>query len=120
MNRKENATAFDGQLERIHSTAGTRTQTQLAEFLGIRQSSISDAKKRQSIPAEWLLKLLLLKSVNPEWVMTGQGPHLLRPAEGSEDAPLAPVYIQEVRPPEQCTAQELVNELVRRAVSGFM
>lgn len=58
MNRKGNAVSFEEQLERMHCSAGTRTQAQLAAFLDIRQSSVSDAKKRQTIPAEWLLRLL--------------------------------------------------------------
>lgn len=58
---------------RIHSITNTRTQVELAEFLGIGQSSISDAKKRRSIPSEWLLKLYWEKKVNPGWVIFGRG-----------------------------------------------
>ena len=47
--------AFDEALERIKRATGARTQVDLAAILGIRQSSISDAKRRQSIPADWLL-----------------------------------------------------------------
>ena len=101
-------------LARVFAAAECRTQVELADFLGIRQSSISDAKKRQAIPAEWLVKLLRLKSVNPEWILTGLGPKLLGPATG--EAPAHIVYITETRPPKGCSAQELVNELVRRAL----
>ena len=68
-------------LERVFQTAGCRTQQQLAEFLGISQSSISDAKRREVIPAEWLLKLLRDRGVNPDWILTGEGVHYLRSAE---------------------------------------
>ena len=116
MSRKGNTVAFDKQLERIHHAAGTRTQSQLAAFLGIRQSSVADAKKRQSIPAEWLLQLLRQKGVNPDWILSGQGSRLLAPTDVSNTLP---VYIKEVRPPEACTAQELVTELVRRSLDSI-
>ncbi len=45
---------FEAQYGRVFEAAGCRTQAELAAFLGIRQSSISDAKRRKSIPAEWL------------------------------------------------------------------
>ena len=47
-------------MERIKSVTGCKTQQDLAKFLGVSQSCISDAKKRMAIPAEWLLKLLTL------------------------------------------------------------
>ena len=39
-------------LSRVFEAAGCRTQSELADFLGVRQSSISDAKKRGSVPAD--------------------------------------------------------------------
>ncbi len=70
-------TDFDATMARIHAVCGTRTQMQLAEALGVRQSSISDAKRRKSIPAEWLLKLVRQPQANPDWLLTGQGPEQL-------------------------------------------
>ena len=100
-------------LKRVFEAAGCRTQADLAEFFGIRQSSISDAKKRKSIPAEWLVKLLQHKSINPEWILTGQGSRYLRPTDDNE---ATVVRITEIRPPAHCTTQELVAELVRRSL----
>lgn len=104
-----------GALNRIFDVAGCCTQTDLANLLGIRQSSISDAKKRNAIPAEWLVKLLRLKGINPEWILTGLGPQRLGPADGEPATHV--VYLTETRPPKECSAQDLVNELVRRALS---
>ena len=101
-------------LERVFLAAECRTQVELAELLGIRQSSISDAKKRQAIPAEWLVKLLRLKGISPEWILTGLGPKLLGPATG--EGPTRIIYLTEIRPPNECSAQELVSELVRRSL----
>ena len=70
--------AFDEALERIKRATGARTQVDLAAILGIRQSSISDAKRRQSIPADWLLKLYRSHGLNPDWVTNAEQPQVLR------------------------------------------
>ncbi len=51
-------------LQRVFTATGCRTQVELADMLGVKQSSISDAKKRKVIPAEWLVKLLRLKGIS--------------------------------------------------------
>lgn len=103
-------------LERIRAVTGCRTQTGLADFLGISQSSVSDAQRRGIIPVQWLLKLLRGQGINPDWVLTGEGARCLRPDE-ADGSPLRVVRVPEIRPPEHCSAQELVNELVRRALA---
>ena len=104
----------DAQFARIFEAVGCRTQVELAHFLEIRQSSVSYAKKRGSIPAEWLLKLLLGKGIHPAWILTGQGSRLLGPVDMLDFPPPAPERVMQVRPPEECTTQELVTEIVRR------
>ncbi len=111
MSIQENKSALD----RVFEIAGCHRQTDLADLLGIKQSSISDAKKRNAIPAEWLVKLLRLKGVNPEWILTGLGPQKLGPADGEPATHV--IYLTETKPPKECSAQDLVNELVRRALS---
>lgn len=69
--------AFEAAMERIKSVTGARTQVQLAELLDVRQSSISDAKRRCSIPPEWQLKLLESHGLLPRWIRTGEGPQYL-------------------------------------------
>lgn len=102
--------------QRIFEAADCRTQTQLADFLGIRQSSISDAKRRQAIPPEWLVKLLRLKGINPDWILTGKGPQYLQPTEENE-ASLA--QYGGARTLSQFSLQELVSEVVRRGMESF-
>ena len=77
---------FESAMQRIYSTTNTRTQAQLAEVLGIRQSSISDAKRRGSIPADWQITLFNLYAVSPAWLCTGEGPQFLVGKEG--EAPM--------------------------------
>lgn len=69
-------------MERMKIVSHTRTQAELAALLGIRQASISDAKRRQSIPAEWYLKLFEKLGVNPDWLKKGTGPIYLRTEAG--------------------------------------
>ena len=44
--------AFAEIYERIKLATNSRTQVELAEVLDIRQSSISDAKRRNSVPGD--------------------------------------------------------------------
>lgn len=70
-------TNFDAQMERVRFITGVRTQVELADFLGIRQSSVSDAKRRCKIPSDWLITIMRAKNINPEWILTGKGPYYL-------------------------------------------
>jgi Bacteriophage CI repressor helix-turn-helix domain. len=49
---------FASQYRRICEAAACRTQIELASILKIKQSSISDAKRRKAIPSDWLITLL--------------------------------------------------------------
>ncbi len=51
-------------LARVYEAAECRTQLELSQVLEIRQSSISDAKRRKSLLSDWLIKLLRLKQIN--------------------------------------------------------
>ena len=81
--------------KRIQAVTRTRTQTALAEILEIRQSSISDAKRRQSVPGAWYMTLFEKLGVNPDWLKSGIGPVYLRTEAGyipgdGDGTPLAP------------------------------
>lgn len=79
---------FEEQMDRIRMVRGKKTQQELAAFLNVRQSAVSDAKRRGKIPADWLLLLLLLllllrtKNILPEWILTGTGPCFASPPSG--------------------------------------
>ena len=78
---------FDAAYARICEVCGMKTQTELSAYLGIRQSSISDAKRRVAVPAAWLLTLLTREGVNPTWILTGEGSKFLVPASLPPSAP---------------------------------
>lgn len=76
------ATFFQEVYNRIRCATNARTQTELAAVLEIRQSSISDAKRRNSVPADWYLKLFEKFGLNPDWLKSGVGPMILRSDQG--------------------------------------
>lgn len=104
------------RLKRFYQAAECTTQVELAAFLGVRQSSISDAKKRKAIPADWLLTLLCKKYINPHWILTGEGPTHLHPCEDGAPVALPVQTIVERRPPQECSMDELMREVVRKAM----
>lgn len=77
--------------ECIKLAANCRTQVELAELLNIRQSSISDAKRRDSVPGDWYMKLFERFGLNPDWLKYGVGPLYLRTEKGycPQEAPQA-------------------------------
>lgn len=108
---------FDEQMERIKLITGKKTQVELAELLGIKQSSISDAKRRGSIPANWLIMLIRLNFANPEWILTGDGPlfvsfSTIKPLYKTEDERAD--YKAKEKLLRQLPSKMLADELVRR------
>ena len=69
---------FEEVFARIASVLSIRSQVELAEVLAMKQSVISDAKRRNGIPLAWLLKLRDLHGINPDWLAEGTGPTHLR------------------------------------------
>lgn len=86
---------FDEVFERIKLSTSTRTQMEIAEVLEIRQSSISDAKRRNSVPADWYMKLFEKFGLNPDWLKKGTGPMYLRNEQGYSpiDVPAGSAYV---------------------------
>lgn len=82
---------FQDAYERILQSTGLRTQTDVAALLGIKQSSISEAKRRGHIPNPWLMTLFSKRGLNPTWVSTGEGPQYV---EGT-DTPPTPVLSEQ-------------------------
>ena len=107
-------------MRRMQSVTDCRTQQDLAAFLGIGRKALGKAEKRGTVPDRWLLTLLRKKGINPDWIVTGQGMQRLWPMdEHGEPIPASVVHMTEVRPPESCSMEELVTELVRRAMDNL-
>ena len=100
--------AFKDAYERICDATNVRTQTEVAKLLDIKQSSISDAKGKNTIPDGWLLKLYRRFRLEPDFILYGLGPRSLHDmtsgvAEGfagyAEKAPEAIVYAMSASDP---------------------
>lgn len=104
--RQQSRDTFETMFGRIQQATNTRTQIELAAILNVRQSSISDAKRRGSVPPDWVLKLLEGHAVNPNWIKYGEEPMLL--PEGK----IASVP-RDGRAPD-ATLELVVNELILR------
>ena len=99
---------FDAAYRRIMDVTGVTRQIDLAELFGIRQSSISDAKRRGSIPERWLVALLRKQGVSPEWILTGQGPRYIAPTDA------APLVVSVSKGIGDFATVDLLAELSRR------
>lgn len=102
---------FESVVDRIKEATSTRTQVELAQVLGIRQSSISDAKRRDSVPADWFLTLFREYGLNPDWLAMGRGPQYIKTKEGYQpfDQPaLSETLREEISPYGEPTASAKV------------
>jgi phage repressor protein C with HTH and peptisase S24 domain len=75
---------FDSFLQRICEATGIASQTELASALDINRSAITQARKKNSIPDKWILKLYRTFGLNPDWVETGSGPTFLKPSASGD------------------------------------
>lgn len=110
---------FDEVYDRIKFATNARTQVELAEMLEIRQSSISDAKRRRSIPAEWYIKLYDKFGLNLDWLRWRTGPMYSRdktsvmPDCPDDGAPCE--GLREEAPPEPTLAQGVLTRVLNTA-----
>lgn len=50
------------------------TQAELGAILGVTQGAIADAKRKDRVPHEWVVKLAREKKISPDWLLAGRGP----------------------------------------------
>jgi len=75
---------FESFLQRVCEATGIASQTELASALDINRSAITQARKKNSIPDKWILKLYRTFGLNPDWVETGSGPTFLKPSASGD------------------------------------
>ncbi len=79
---------FNIFFERTAKALNITSLSELADILKVNRSSISQARKKDSVPANWLLQLFRQYGLNPDWLEGGGGPELLR----SNDDPKSDFY----------------------------
>ena len=70
---------FDIFFERVTQATGLRTLSDLADLLRVNRSAVTQARKKDSVPATWLLHLYRQKGLNPSWLEGGPGPDIVAP-----------------------------------------
>lgn len=86
------------KIERVKAAIDGRTQKDIGDFMGVKQSTVCDAIRREAIPARWLVVLYRKLRINPDWI------------EGRSSAK----YVQEMQYPDN-RVQE-ARETARREV----
>ncbi len=70
---KKTVNMFDSFLKRVYEATGLSSQSDLASALQVNRSAITQARKKNTIPDKWILKLYRIYGLNPEWVDSGKG-----------------------------------------------
>lgn len=60
-------------MERLKLVIRKHTATDLADFFGVPQSAVSAAVRHGKMPSSWLVILMRVKKVHPEWILTARG-----------------------------------------------
>lgn len=76
---------FNAFFDRTCSSLGISTLSELAAILNVNRSSITQARKKNSVPANWLLALFRIHGLNPDWLEDGTGPQWLKQGDGFEN-----------------------------------
>ena len=72
---------FDVFYEKTRQGLDIRSQSELAAILGVHRSAVTQAKRKNTVPDAWLVKLGRHFDVDPGWLAsTGSGPPVLREA----------------------------------------
>ncbi len=77
---------FNTFFARVSEALDIASFSELATMLRVNRSSITQARKKDSIPANWLLHLLRSHGLNPDWLTGGDGPQWLTPGDRSRSA----------------------------------
>jgi len=72
---------FNDFFERVCKALDIASLSELAGIVHVNRSSITQARKKDSIPANWLLELFRSHGLNPDWLESGQGPQWLKPVD---------------------------------------
>lgn len=108
-------TEAEARWNRLFEAADCHSLLELAVFLGTRQSSVSDARRRGFIPSEWLLTLLRKRWINPVWILTGAGPFFGTRRRMRTVSFLWSESRGRTRP-KPCSTDALITEIARRVL----
>jgi len=64
--------SYSEAIDRIMSATKSKTETDLARALEVKPQSVSQAKKKGSIPAQWFVCIALKYDVSLDWLVSGR------------------------------------------------
>ncbi len=73
---------FNTFFDRACCALGITSLSELAATLNVNRSSITQARKKNSVPANWLIELFRSHGLNPDWLEGGVGPQQLKHGSG--------------------------------------
>ncbi|MCH7500905.1 MAG: helix-turn-helix domain-containing protein [Nitrospinae bacterium] len=81
---------FENCWHRVKQSTELKKQTQLAEFLEISSSNVSEAKVKDRFPLAWAFKIGQAHNIYTDWILTGKGPmnadEIIQPSKGETSA----------------------------------
>jgi len=83
------ASGFEGFFARAVKAAGLASQAELAVFLGVHRSAVTQAKKKDAVPKAWILTVSRRAGVDADWLEFGapaRPARMERPVDGEEAA----------------------------------
>jgi SOS-response transcriptional repressor LexA len=75
---------FNNFFARVSEAVGVSTPTELAKILNVNRSAVTQARKKNSVPATWMLSLFKNYGLNPEWLETGKLPQVIKGSNHGE------------------------------------
>ena len=75
---------FDNFFVRVSQSLGISRFSELAKIVNVNRSSITQARRKDSIPANWLLELFRSHGLNPDWLEGGVGPQWMKAGDRLE------------------------------------
>ncbi len=65
---------FESKLERLISALGAKNPTELMKILNLTLGSFGSARKRQRLPAQWIVEAFEKHGISSDWLLSGEGP----------------------------------------------
>ncbi len=103
---------FRGLMERLLSAAQSTTDSDLASVLRITAQSVSQARKKRHIPAQWYVKLFHEYGISVDWLLSGKG------SMRAEAQAAPPRLCDSVTPPARLLSTSAAREDGHAPVAG--
>ena len=109
---------FKDAFNRIRLETEIQNQEQLATFLGIKQASVSGAKKRGQFPRGWAEKVAKRYNLSYEWIMEGTEPKQIMSTADQEEINIIFNQIRfiftQASPADRVQVKQFINDIYQK------